>query len=225
MLSEFANSAGPSVSSYPPGTVVPRPDHLFKVLMIGESGVGKSALLTRFAEGGFDSSYMSTIGVDFKIHYMHTDSNKDIKLQVWDTAGQERFRTITASFYRRAHGVVVVYDATDAASFERVAYWLEQIRDNVGARVPLMLVCNKVDLDKHRAVDAAAARRFADRVGIPLRETSAKTGQGVNEAFGELVSMIVRKSAQDLRDELRPVVEPAPVARPPPRRGSCCSIQ
>jgi len=108
-----------SATSYPPGTVISKPDHQFKILMIGESGVGKSALLSRFVDNQFDTNFISTIGVDFKIHYMKVE-NQDIKLQVWDTAGQERFRTITTSYYRGANGIMIVFDVTDTASFEKV---------------------------------------------------------------------------------------------------------
>lgn len=180
--------------AYPPGTMISKPDYLFKILMIGESGVGKSALLARFVDGNFEPNFISTIGVDFKIHYMKTaDTGKNIKLQVWDTAGQERFRTITTSYYRGANGILIVYDVTDAASFEKVRYWLKELKEHVGSDMPALLIGNKIDLAKDRTVDPATAQKFSAEVGIRLCETSAKTDEGVNEAYGELVNMMLRK--------------------------------
>jgi len=101
-------------------------DYLFKLLLIGDSGVGKSCLLLRFADDTYTESYISTIGVDFKIRTIQLDG-KTIKLQIWDTAGQERFRTITSSYYRGAHGIIVVYDTTEAETFNNVKQWLHEI--------------------------------------------------------------------------------------------------
>ena len=101
-------------------------DYLFKLLLIGDSGVGKSCLLLRFADDTYTESYISTIGVDFKIRTIQLDG-KTIKLQIWDTAGQERFRTITSSYYRGAHGIIVVYDTTEMESFNNVKQWLHEI--------------------------------------------------------------------------------------------------
>jgi len=186
--------SGEKPISYPPGTVISKPDQLFKILMIGESGVGKSALLARFVDGNFEPNFISTIGVDFKIHYMKL-GGKDIKLQVWDTAGQERFRTITTSYYRGANGIMIVFDVTDSASFEKVRYWLNELKEHVGTDMPALLVANKIDLTRDRAVDTASAQRFAKEVGIKLVETSAKTNAGVTEAYGELVTMMMKQKA------------------------------
>merc|ERR1711896_105627 len=120
----------------------PEYDFLFKLLLIGDSGVGKSCLLLRFADDTYQESYISTIGVDFKIRTIQLDG-KTIKLQIWDTAGQERFRTITSSYYRGAHGIIVVYDTTDAESFRSVERWIKEIEKFAGVDVSISLCGNK----------------------------------------------------------------------------------
>ena len=127
-------------------------DYLFKLLLIGDSGVGKSCLLLRFADDTYTDSYISTIGVDFKIRTVDLDT-KTIKLQIWDTAGQERFRTITSSYYRGAHGIIIVYDITDKESFDNVRQWLFEIDRYASENVCKLLVGNKSDLGSKRAVE------------------------------------------------------------------------
>ncbi|KAH9948123.1 GTP-binding protein ypt1 [Amylocystis lapponica] len=157
-------------------------DFLFKLLLIGDSGVGKSCLLLRFAEDAFTDSYLSTIGVDFKIRTIDLEG-KTVKLQIWDTAGQERFRTIAAAYYRGAHGIVVVYDVTDNDSFENVKGWLQEIERYASETVKRLLLGNKSDLVERKVVAYSAAKEFADALSIPFLETSAKTSANVEEAF------------------------------------------
>jgi Ras-related protein Rab-1A len=157
-------------------------DYLFKLLLIGDSGVGKSCLLLRFADDTYTESYISTIGVDFKIRTIQMDG-KSIKLQIWDTAGQERFRTITSSYYRGAHGIIVVYDVTDQVSFNNVKQWLQEIDRYACESVNKLLVGNKCDLTTKKVVDYNTAKEFADGLGIPFLETSAKNATNVEEAF------------------------------------------
>jgi len=157
-------------------------DHLFKLLLIGDSGVGKSCLLLRFTDDTYTESYISTIGVDFKIRTIELDGKK-IKLQIWDTAGQERFRTITSSYYRGAHGIIVVYDVTDMESFNNVKQWLNEIDRYACENVNKLLVGNKCDLVQKKAVQFEAAKAFADQLDIPFLETSAKNATNVEKAF------------------------------------------
>mmetsp|Transcript_1055 Transcript_1055/g.1098 ORF Transcript_1055/g.1098 Transcript_1055/m.1098 type:complete len:204 (+) Transcript_1055:138-749(+) len=164
-------------------------DYLFKLLLIGDSGVGKSCLLLRFADDTYTESYISTIGVDFKIRTVELDG-KTIKLQIWDTAGQERFRTITSSYYRGAHGIIVVYDVTDAESFNNVKQWLHEIDRYASENVNKLLVGNKSDLTSKRAVSFDQGKEFADSLGIEFLETSAKNATNVEKAFMTMAAQI-----------------------------------
>jgi len=170
-------------------------DYLFKVLLIGDSGVGKSSLLLRYSENNFSDAYISTIGVDFKIKTLHLD-DKAVKLQIWDTAGQERFRTITASYYRGAQGIIVVYDVTNQASFDNIRKWLEEISRYAGSNVTRLLVGNKADLVEKRVVGAQMAEDLSQHLGISHVETSARSSANVEEAFHLL--------AQEIREQVGP---------------------
>lgn len=159
-----------------------RYDFLFKLLLIGDSGVGKSCLLLRFADDSYTESYISTIGVDFKIRTIELEG-KTVKLQIWDTAGQERFRTITSSYYRGAHGIIVVYDVTDQDSFNNVKQWFQEIDRYATEGVNKLLVGNKSDIADKKVVEYTVAKEFADSMGIPFLETSAKNSTNVEQAF------------------------------------------
>lgn len=172
----------------------PEYDYLFKLLLIGDSGVGKSCLLLRFADDSYVESYISTIGVDFKIRTVEQDG-KTIKLQIWDTAGQERFRTITSSYYRGAHGIIVVYDVTDEDSFNNVKQWLKEIEHYANENVNKLLVGNKCDLTANKVVSYETAKAFADEIGIPFLETSAKDSTNVEQAFMTMTGEIKNRMA------------------------------
>ncbi|GAY62143.1 hypothetical protein CUMW_215480 [Citrus unshiu] len=179
-------------------------DYLFKLLLIGDSGVGKSCLLLRFADDSYLESYISTIGVDFKIRTVEQDG-KTIKLQIWDTAGQERFRTITSSYYRGAHGIIVVYDVTDQESFNNVKQWLNEIDRYASENVNKLLVGNKCDLTANKVVSYETAKAFADEIGIPFMETSAKSATNVEQAFMAMAASIKnRMASQPASNNARP---------------------
>ncbi|CAA0833589.1 Ras-related protein RABD1 [Striga hermonthica] len=167
-------------------------DYLFKLLLIGDSSVGKSCLLLRFSDDAYVDSYISTIGVDFKIRTVESDG-KTIKLQIWDTAGQERFRTITSSYYRGAHGIIIVYDVTEMESFNNVKQWLNEIDRYASDNVCKLLVGNKCDLADSKVVDTQTAKAFADELGIPFLETSAKDSINVEQAFLTMTGEIKKK--------------------------------
>eukprot|EP00934_Nitzschia_sp_Nitz4_P008677 Nitzschia sp. Nitz4//scaffold203_size38902//36641//37453//NITZ4_007668-RA/size38902-processed-gene-0.74-mRNA-1//-1//CDS//3329541448//8667//frame0 len=166
-------------------------DFLFKVLIIGDASVGKSSMLLRFTDDSFDDHIQSTIGVDFKVKHLEL-SGKRVKLTIWDTAGQERFRTLTSSYYRGAHGVVLVYDVTRMDSFENLQQWLKEVHlysPNNGDSVIKLLVGNKVDLE--RSVPRETAEAWARDNGMMFLEASAKTKQGIQEVFTEVVQKIL----------------------------------
>ncbi|AYU79957.1 ras-related protein RAB1A [Leishmania donovani] len=195
-------------------------DYLFKLLLIGDSGVGKSCLLLRFADDSYTDSYISTIGVDFKIRTLNLES-KVIKLQIWDTAGQERFRTITSSYYRGAHGIIIVYDTTDMESFNNVKTWLSEIEKYASENVNKILVGNKCDLVTKKAVDTQMAKDFADSLGIPFLETSAKNSTNVEEAFIQMASGIKARLAVsgEVKSASRPNLQNPPTVK---KEDSCC---
>jgi len=172
-------------------------DYFFKILLIGDSGVGKSCLLLRFADDSWTETHISTIGVDFKIKTLTIDG-KTVKLQIWDTAGQERFRTITSSYYRGAQGIILVYDCTDRESFNNVKQWMGEIDRYACENVNKLLVGNKCDLQAEKTVDTNTAKEFADSYDIPFIETSAKTGFNVEKCFVQIATSIKnRMSAQN----------------------------
>mmetsp|Transcript_7088 Transcript_7088/g.15300 ORF Transcript_7088/g.15300 Transcript_7088/m.15300 type:complete len:212 (-) Transcript_7088:191-826(-) len=173
-------------------------DYLFKLVLIGDSGVGKSCLLLRFADDAFTESYISTIGVDFRFRTVKM-GNKTVKLQIWDTAGQERFRTITSAYYRGADGIIMVYDTTSSDSFDHVNDWLKEVNRYASEGTCKLLIGNKCDRTADRAVTTEQAKEFADDLGVAFLETSAKTAKNVEEAFltmaGELIKQREAKIA------------------------------
>uniref|UniRef100_A0A7S0LEA0 Uncharacterized protein n=1 Tax=Coccolithus braarudii TaxID=221442 RepID=A0A7S0LEA0_9EUKA len=173
-------------------------DFLIKLLLIGDSGVGKSSILARFADDSFSQGFIATIGIDFKIRTITLDDKK-IKLQIWDTAGQERFRTISSTYYRGAHGIIVVYDITNQESFTNVKRWLTEIDKYARENVNKLLVGNKVDLvlddgdTRLRKVKLADGKAFAEQLGVKFLETSAKKGDFVDTAFLLMANEIKNK--------------------------------
>jgi len=197
-------------------------DYLFKLLLIGDSGVGKSCLLLRFADDTYTESYISTIGVDFKIRTVELDG-KTCKLQIWDTAGQERFRTITSSYYRGAHGIIIVYDVTDVESFNNVRQWLYEIDRYASEEVNKLLVGNKCDLTDKIVVDNEVAGQFAESIGMKFLTTSAKAATNVEQAFLTMATEIKQRVASNtLHNPANPAVEfrSAPISS---NKSGCCS--
>lgn len=174
---------------------------LFKLLLIGDSGVGKSSLLHRFADDDYKDDYISTIGVDFKIKTLEGPDGKQMKLQIWDTAGQERFRTITSSYYRGAHGIIIVYDITDSESFANVKQWLHEINRYASENVNKLLVGNKSDLTSDRQVSTEQGKELAESLKLDFVETSAKSNNNVTEVFHKMAGEIRERIAAAPRQE------------------------
>jgi len=163
-----------------------------KLLLIGNSSVGKSSLLLRFSDEQWlpEDEASATIGVDFRVHKMEANGKK-VKLSIWDTAGQERFRTITSSYYRGAQGIILVYDVANRESFEALPRWYSELETYVSPSVVKIIVGNKVDKEFSRQVTFSEGERFAERMGSLFIEASAKTAVGVTEAFQEVVEKIM----------------------------------
>uniref|UniRef100_A0A3P9KAJ0 small monomeric GTPase n=1 Tax=Oryzias latipes TaxID=8090 RepID=A0A3P9KAJ0_ORYLA len=157
-------------------------DYLFKLLLIGDSGVGKTCLLFRFSEDSFNTTFISTIGIDFKIRTIELDG-KRVKLQIWDTAGQERFRTITTAYYRGAMGIMLVYDICNVKSFDSIKNWIRNIEEHASSDVEKMILGNKCDMTDRRQVSKDRGEKLAIDYRVKFLETSAKSSLNVEEAF------------------------------------------
>ncbi|CAN1127907.1 Ras-related protein RABB1c [Linum perenne] len=173
--------------------------YLFKYIIIGDTGVGKSCLLLQFTDKRFQPVHDLTIGVEFGARMINIDT-KPIKLQIWDTAGQESFRSITRSYYRGAAGALLVYDITRRETFNHLASWLEDARQHANSNMTIMLIGNKCDLSHRRAVSAEEGEQFAKENGLVFMEASAKTAQNVEEAFINTAGKIYKKIEDGVLD-------------------------
>lgn len=169
-------------------------DYLLKLLLVGDSSVGKSSILCRYSDDQFEEKVLSTIGIDFKVKYLKID-NKNIKVGIWDTAGQERFRTLTSAYYRNAHAIILVYDCTVRESFENLGAWLEEIyKYSTNKNAVKMLVANKIDKENHE-VTKEEGSNFAFENNMLFCETSAKNNINITYCFEELIQQILNNPA------------------------------
>lgn len=171
------------------------PDYLIKIILVGDSGVGKTNLLSQFSRNQFTVDTKTTIGVEFATKTIRID-DKVVKAQVWDTAGQERYRAITSAYYKGANGAMVLYDITSSVSFSSLHKWLQELRENSEPNIQIMLIGNKSDMEDSRSVDRTEGVNFAEKEGLLFMETSAKEATNVGEAFNQLIEDIVAKYAQ-----------------------------
>uniref|UniRef100_A0A7N9ALH3 Ras-related protein Rab-19 n=1 Tax=Mastacembelus armatus TaxID=205130 RepID=A0A7N9ALH3_9TELE len=219
-----------------------RPDHddsfdfLFKIILIGDSNVGKTCVVQNFKSGIFSERQQNTIGVDFTVRTVDIQGKK-VKMQVWDTAGQERFRTITQSYYRSAHGAMIAYDITRSSTFDSVVHWIKEVELYGAANVVLVLIGNKCDLEQDRQVQFEQACDLAKEKGIlAALETSAKVMSNVEEAFLMMARELLSRNGLSvqqgdvesnntlrvlLRANSRPV-NGTVAAYTPPEKKSCC---
>ena len=186
-------------------------DFLFKILVVGESSVGKTSLLLRYTDDMFNDSFMSTIGVDFKIKTVSIDG-KIVKLQIWDTAGQERFRTITESYYRGAHAVLIVFDVTNRDTFSKMHSWIQTIKAKNGENAISFLIGNKADLTESREINYTEASDLSQHHNIPYIETSAKTSLNIDKVFTDLCKTLI--GSQHIRPIPLPVLLPSTQVAP-----------
>ncbi|XP_067416539.1 ras-related protein Rab-3D [Emydura macquarii macquarii] len=199
-------------------------DYMFKLLIIGNSSVGKTSFLFRYADDSFTSAFVSTVGIDFKVKTVYRNE-KRVKLQIWDTAGQERYRTITTAYYRGAMGFLLMYDIANQESFNAVQDWATQIKTYSWDNAQVILVGNKCDLEDDRVVATEDGKRLADELGFEFFEASAKDNINVKQVFERLVDIICEKMNESL--DANPTLvgsgKNGVLTETPPQQPSSCS--
>jgi small GTP-binding protein len=166
-------------------------DEKIKLMVLGDSSVGKSSILTKYCKNKFLSKYVTTIGIDFQIKYLNINKKK-IKVQIWDTAGQERYRVVTKNYFNSSNGFVIIYDITNRVSFNNINNWMEQIESLVGKDVKCILFGNKNDLVRERSVKKEEGKELAKKYNCPFFETSAKEGNNIEAGFKCIIMDIIR---------------------------------
>ena len=165
-------------------------DCVYKVLLLGDSTVGKTCILLKYTDKIFQETHMMTIGLDYRLKVMQLQSGKEVKLQIWDTAGQDRFRSITKNYYKGSHGIILIYDVTSLKTFENVKSWVSQIHEEISDKVVIYLVANKIDMDDLRKVTKEEGKKLAEELDVPFVETSAKTGENIDYIFSDISERI-----------------------------------
>ena len=166
-------------------------EHAYKILLLGDSSVGKTCFLKRYTDDTFQDAYLSTIGFDFKFKTVTLKSGKQVRVQLWDTAGQERFRTIAKSYYKGAHGIILMYDVTHQKSFDSMKKWLIQIKEEASSKVCIILVANKIDSEE-RVISKEDGQALAKSYNLNIFESSAKENINVSEAFQDVVEGVAK---------------------------------
>ena len=163
---------------------------IYKILLLGDSAVGKSCLLLRYCDAKFQDLHLATIGLDFRLKTIFLEDNKKVKVQIWDTAGQDRFLAITKNYYRGANGILLVFDITDKTSFDHIKNWIEQIKEEAPENIIIYLVGNKIDCINNRIISTEEGTKLAEEFGLKYYETSAKNDENVNSTFLDLIKEI-----------------------------------
>lgn len=196
-------------------------DHLLKILLIGDSGIGKSTFLLKYVDNAFTDSYISTIGVDFKVKEQIYGTKK-YKLQIWDTAGQERFKAIISTYYRGVHYIIVMFDLTDLKSFENVKMWLGEITKHANENSLKILVGTKADLVNKTAVSNEMIQEFVNSVNMEYIATSAKNGTNINDVFEQICLNYSARFAINMEKNNKPLIQPQ-YKQNEPKKKNCCS--
>jgi len=193
----------------------------FKVVVVGSSGVGKTAVVRQLVDGKFTEEGQPTIGVEFKTYSLLADG-ENIKLQIWDTAGQERFRSVSKAYFRNSTGAILVFDVTNRQSFEDLNHWHNDLTQLAQPNAYIVLVCNKCDLKDERQISEDEAEQFAQRHGLVRIETSAKEGTNIKEAFARLGEGIIRKEKEGKLKSPKPVPQTPVAKKETDGAKSCC---
>ena len=165
-------------------------EFVFKILLLGDSEVGKSCFLMRYSDNVFVENYITTIGLDYKLKSVKLDSGKTIKVQLWDTAGQDKYRTIAKNYFKGSHGILLLYDITKQSSFNNIREWIQDIREEVSQKAIIFLIGNKIDLVDKRKISKEKGIELAEEYKLPFFEASAKSGENVDEVFKALYKKI-----------------------------------
>ena len=181
-------------------------DMIFKIVLIGDSSVGKTNILSRYISNKYDPNSQSTIGVELSTKNYIFDNN-EVKVQIWDTAGQEKYRSITSSYYKGAQGCLLVYDITRKESFDNIDKWFSELKSSADNDINAMLIGNKCDLEKERKVTMEEAQKKAKLFNIAFMETSALNGTNVEKAFNELVSSVYKNNKKAFNHEVKIMLE------------------
>ncbi|XP_071330189.1 ras-related protein Rab-37-like isoform X1 [Trachinotus anak] len=196
-------------------------DIAFKVMLLGDSAVGKTCVLVRFKDGAFlGGNFIATVGIDFRNKVVDVDNLK-VKLQIWDTAGQERFRSVTHAYYRDAQALLLLYDITSKLSFDNIRAWLTEIHEYAQKDVVIMLLGNKSDMAAERVVKTEEGEKLAKEYGVPFMETSAKTGVNVELAFLAIAKELKHRATQQPNE---PKFQIHDYIESQKHKSGCCSL-
>ena len=191
-------------------------EFVFKILLLGDSEVGKSCFLMRYSDNVFVENYITTIGLDYKLKNVKLDSGKTIKVQLWDTAGQDKYRTIAKNYFKGYHGILLLYDVKKQSSFQNIRDWIQDIREEVSQKAIIFLIGNKIDLVDKRKISKEKGIELAEEYKLPFFEASAKSGENVDEVFKALY-----KKISEVYDDMNRI-RGGKLKKKKKNKGKCC---